>query len=74
MGKKDFGMFGRLSHSDGIGKTEAKAFNIFQGLSTAVGPIHKTKVMEVNVSVHVGISDFLGKDGEEGIFLLDPFR
>ena len=72
VGQQNFGMFGRLGHGDGVGKAQAEAFDVFEGLAAAVGPIDKTQVMEMKISPHVGIGDLLGKDGEQGIFLLDP--
>jgi hypothetical protein len=73
MGKENFRMFGRLGHGNRIWEAKAKAFDIFERLSTAIGPIDKPKVVKMDVSAHVGIGDLLRKNGEQGILLLDPF-
>ena len=73
VGQQNLGMFGGLRHGDGIREAQPEALNVFKGLSAAVRPIDKTEVMEMDIPPHMGIGDLLRKDGEEGIFLLDPF-
>jgi hypothetical protein len=66
-------MFGGLGHSNRVGKTEAEAFDVFEGLSATVRPIHETQIVEMDISTHMGIGDLLRKDREQGKFLLNPF-
>jgi len=74
MGKQDFWMFGRLGHGDRVGKAQAKALDVFERLTAAVRPIDKTQVVEMEITTHMGIGNFLREDRKQGIFLLDPLR
>ncbi len=64
-------MFGGFSHGNGVGKAQAEPLDIFEGLSAAVRPIHKTKVMEMNITSHMSIGGLLRKDGEKSILLFN---
>ncbi len=71
MGKEHFGMLRRFRHGEGVGKIETELLDVFEGLTAAIRPVHKSEIVEMDVAVHMGVTDLLGKNREQGIFFLD---
>ncbi len=72
--QQHLGMFGRPGHGQGIGQAQAEFLDVFQRLAAAVGTVNESQVMEVQIAPHVGVTDILRKNPQQGIFLLDVFR
>jgi hypothetical protein len=59
VGEQHLWMLGRFGRCNRVGKAQAKAFNVFEGLAATIRPINKTEIVEMDIPAHMCVGNIL---------------